>query len=226
MTETSLKTIEWEEIMDYYLCLILGGYNSNREYYEDGKYKKDIEEKFIDIYKRNVDFVNGGSHLNSCNVEKYFVNTYGLEEDVLIESSENQFNAACVWVHNSDEYQAQREKASHFPENERNSIIDDLIEEMSVTLSETEYSSYFPHEIYAYMHFYTTRGFSFLNSEDIDNIHLVINDCQNSLCAETKMCYTNDRNKIADYEYDLIEIAKTANFIRIPKETVMIGDGR
>ena len=216
MAETSLKTIEWQEIMDYHLCLMLGGYNSNREYYDGGDLKEDIEKEFINIYIRSLEFVNSNTRLNS----------YGLEEDVLIVSSENQWAAACVWVNNSDDYREEREKASHLPEDKKDLMIDSLEEDMCTILSEMEYSSYHPYEMHPYIHFYTTRGFSFLNSEDLNGIYLVINDCQNSLCEETKMCYDDDSDKIAHYEYDLIEIAKTANFIRIPKEITMIGDGK
>ena len=227
MSETALQQLDWQTAMDYHLSLMLRGYNSNHEYYEDGDNKAEIEKILARIYASNLEFVNNNGHLNSCSVEKYFVNTYGLEEDVLIESSEHQYEAACIWVCHSEEYEEERRKLDSLAnEEEIEEKMDNLIEDMCICLSESEYSSYHPYQIDVPFHFYATKGFSFINSESFEDIYLLINDCQNSLSEETKNCYTKDSGGIAYYEYDLIEVADTANFIRIPEKVLSIGDGK
>ena len=226
MAETALQNLDWHTSMDYEINLILGGYNSNAEYFNDGYNKEDIEEAFVKIYKGSVEFWSNNKNLNFeiQGADTYFISTYGLEEDVCIEGSEHLYQAACIWATYSEEYEDERKEINAISNDAlREEKMELLIDEITAYLSESEYSSWGYYRLPSFLHYYCTKGLSYMHSEGINDIYLSVNDCQNSLTGETRSCFNKDGEDIAHYEYDIIEFANSCNFIRIPKTRQMIG---
>ena len=224
--ETALTEFKWEDEVDYHLSMLLGGYNSNYEYFENGRWKKNIESELIEVYMDILTAINNRCGTNQGDFTYPFISTDDIEEGCISCSYEHTYVAACVHWHNSPDYEEERREVKEICDpDEQSDKEDEFIANLEMFIQESEYTSYQGYPMNANDYFYAIRGFCFVNSDHTtDGVYLIVNDCQNSLARETADCFNENENNITGFEYDLIDVAHSANFIRVPKEARMIGE--
>lgn len=203
-----LTVFDWAKEVDHQLALIIGGYNSNLEYFEGGEYADEIIDCIVDCYKRCLSWHKQIGYKTSV-----FITKEGIEEEITQDSHEAVMNAALLYFHNSEDYEECRNLPS---ESDRDEHLDSLINE----IYDSEYCSYSP-----YYHNSVTDAvlfdlqMAFISDEDSDeeqNIFAIVNDAQNVLFDE---CFERD-------ELERWQARERLLFVRIPQILQELGSGK
>ena len=211
MSYNELAVINWEKEADRQLSLVIGGYNSNWEYYEDGEWRDEIINVVLCCYKDAL------SSYKKYGAEK---NVYLTDEDILQEtmsiSAEAAANVAILHFNNSERFEEERNAC--MTEDEISNILCDLENEI-IECESCAYSPYgFNDSVYDILKENRMCYVSIEGSDYNQNILGVLNDAQNALFEECLMA--GDASEIlSQYEDPYL-------FVRYPQKMLELGSGR
>jgi hypothetical protein len=201
-----LAVIDWTEEHDHQLMLVIGGYNSNYEYWNHGEYRQEIEDTILKCYAQCLSW-----HEQAGGDKKVFLDTDDINEEIIMTSNDAVVSVAMIRFNNDEEYARER----LLPEEKKEDIIDEIIN----NIWELECGAYCPYVRDVVKDVLHNHGLAYVSTDDTEyetGVLGFVNDCQNALFQE---CIDFDENTNKTYEgHDLL-------FVRIPQTLKELGGG-
>ena len=212
MSANELAVFNWQEYADHQLCLMIGGYNSCMEYYEDGEYRDEIIAKVLECYNNSLRFWVSSHKAGHCSV---FLSDLDIEEDIMQMSSEAAYEVAHTHFLHSEQYASER--AMYKTDDDIGDVIDDICTQVW----ECESGAYSPYAFHSVpQDVLSDHKMAYVVNDDSDfdhGIFAIRNDAQNVLFDECVHAYSE--RMLMSEEYHIF-------FVRIPQEFQGLESGK